>query len=231
MFHLRVAVSVHDAERPAATVLELAFGALCAVRGRAAQRLLVAKDESGVIVGCAGVEGALVEVSTGTVIRSAQADSLLYDEMALLSQADRASMRELYADGGVYALCQEVMPLTRLFDGYEAKALLANLAVSSAFRRTGLGSQLCDCCERAATEWGLSSLVLQVEESNQPAYQLYQRLGYDRIHTASEAQALRLFPGEDTFASRFLLADSDSLIKEVPTTLVMMGKTLKGGEE
>jgi RimJ/RimL family protein N-acetyltransferase len=66
----------------------------------------------------------------------------------------------------------------------------------------------------ARTEWGYPELYLYVEERNTPAVRLYRKLGYRPIWKDTTATALQ--PLEDELIG----------MKQVPTTLVCMRKTL-----
>ncbi|MFP4007500.1 MAG: GNAT family N-acetyltransferase [Spirulinaceae cyanobacterium] len=59
---------------------------------------------------------------------------------------------------------------------------LANLAVSPAYRRRGLASQLLKCCEPTAKQWGYREIYLHVLENNERAIALYRSCGY-RLHS------------------------------------------------
>nr|WP_277873882.1 GNAT family N-acetyltransferase [Pseudanabaena sp. FACHB-1998] len=56
-----------------------------------------------------------------------------------------------------------------------------NLAVHPQWRRRGVAKQLLLAAEQTVKQWGFSSLYMHVLESNQPARNLYDRLGY-RLH-------------------------------------------------
>lgn len=58
---------------------------------------------------------------------------------------------------------------------------MMNLAVSPEFRRQGIGEQLVNCLVEALRENGVKSLLLEVRFSNEPAKQLYQKLGFEIV--------------------------------------------------
>ena len=58
---------------------------------------------------------------------------------------------------------------------------LANLAITPALRRSGLGSHLLRQVMRVAKEGGVEKLFLEVRESNQAAIDLYHRFGFNDV--------------------------------------------------
>ncbi len=58
------------------------------------------------------------------------------------------------------------------------ESYIANVAVSSDFRRMGIASMLLDCAEEKVREKGCSFISLEVRVSNIPAINLYQKHGY-----------------------------------------------------
>lgn len=63
--------------------------------------------------------------------------------------------------------------------GLVGQLYLSNLAVRSAYRRTGVARQLLRACERIAHAGGFSELYLHVMEDNRAARQLYDQAGYE----------------------------------------------------
>lgn len=59
---------------------------------------------------------------------------------------------------------------------------IANLAVSPAYRRQGLASQLLKSCEPTVKQWGYREIYLHVLENNPSAIALYRSCGY-RLHS------------------------------------------------
>ncbi|UZQ54455.1 GNAT family N-acetyltransferase [Trichothermofontia sichuanensis B231] len=55
---------------------------------------------------------------------------------------------------------------------------LSNLAVRAPYRRRGAAQHLLQACEQVARDWGFADLYLHVLDNNQPAKQLYFKLGY-----------------------------------------------------
>ena len=62
-----------------------------------------------------------------------------------------------------------------------AVPLMANLAVARSARRRGVGKKLAVAAERHARDFGYSEIVLLVEEGNTPAQKLYKRMGYQPL--------------------------------------------------
>lgn len=58
---------------------------------------------------------------------------------------------------------------------------MMNLAVSRDFRRQGIGEQLVNSLTEALAEKGVKTLLLEVRISNEPAKQLYQKLGFEIV--------------------------------------------------
>ena len=55
---------------------------------------------------------------------------------------------------------------------------VSDVAVATPVRRRGVGQALLQHAERVARTWGKKALVLDVTAQNEPARQLYRRLGY-----------------------------------------------------
>lgn len=58
---------------------------------------------------------------------------------------------------------------------------MMNLAVSQSFRRQGIGERLVNCLTEALKEKGVKTLLLEVRVSNDPAKELYQKLGFEIV--------------------------------------------------
>ena len=58
---------------------------------------------------------------------------------------------------------------------------MMNLAVSPSFRRQGIGERLVNCLTEALKEKGVKTLLLEVRISNDPAKELYQKLGFEMV--------------------------------------------------
>ena len=109
------------------------------------------------------------------------------------NRAENALIVAEAADGSIAgAVGIEVQMLTKacLEDGAQLdyRPLLSNLAVDPAFRRRGLGKQLCRAAEREARGWGYKEVVLKVEDTNKGARKLYHGLGYRQTGIDREAE-------------------------------------------
>lgn len=58
---------------------------------------------------------------------------------------------------------------------------MMNLAVSPSFRRQGIGERLVNCLTEELKENGVKTLLLEVRISNEPAKELYQKLGFEIV--------------------------------------------------
>ena len=112
------------------------------------------------------------------------------------------------------------------FPEYTLVGLLTNLAVDPTNRRSGVGSDLCECCELGCAQWALPAVILQVEEPNRSARAFYKAVGFEEIFREDDATALRVRPGAATLASKLLLTDSDGLLEEVRLTVVTMANEI-----
>jgi ribosomal protein S18 acetylase RimI-like enzyme len=69
---------------------------------------------------------------------------------------------------------------------------ISNLAVRPDCRRQGVGQKLLLACEQVVAVWGFRDLHLHVLETNQPARELYSKVGY-RIQQADSFWSSTLF--------------------------------------
>lgn len=158
------------------------YGELVGTR-RLKSTLLLARDVGGDIIGCVGLEVAVVNWVDQCVLSRAQSESLFTAAMSALSARERNQYRKL----ALKDLADELLE-----PGYCVCPLLSNLAVSSRCRGTGIGRELCIKCETLARDWQYGGIVLQVEENNIPAVGLYSSLGYTEIFRNEGSSALRL---------------------------------------
>lgn len=92
--------------------------------------------------------------------------------------------------------------------------LMSNLAVSRKFRRRGLAEALVTSVEELVRdEWNYEECYLYVEERNQGAIRLYQKLGYKSLW-------------KDPYAET-LLPTLDGNLRNARTTIVCMRKSLR----
>ena len=74
----------------------------------------------------------------------------------------------------------------RLGRGLPKHAYLKNLFVDEGYRRRGIGGKLVQACAEEARRWDVCTLALEVENDNDQAARLYERLGFeDRASLAS----------------------------------------------
>ncbi|EKX33124.1 hypothetical protein GUITHDRAFT_58502, partial [Guillardia theta CCMP2712] len=59
--------------------------------------------------------------------------------------------------------------------------LLSNLAVAQEHRGKGVGKELIRECEAEVVRMGFTELLLKVDHTNEGAYRLYRRLGYEEM--------------------------------------------------
>lgn len=192
-----------EVSRLQTTDMEARYAELMGTR-RLRSRLHLARDSDGGIVGCVGVEAALIDPAAGVVLSRAQGENLINGELTSMGARERSQYRRLE----LTELVAELLP------EYKAFALLANLAVAPSTRRSGLARELCARCEEAGREWGFPAIFLQVEESNAAARGLYSSVGYQEVFRDEGAIAPRISPG------------AKELVRNERVTLLGMGKGL-----
>ena len=202
-------------------------------------RLVVAREPSGAIVGCAGIEAAFYEPN-GQVFRSDQADRLVRAELNAMEDDEAEEASKVYAKSGIGGLSRGIIreELTDFLvqpymKEFTTCSLLANVAVAPSFRRTGLGRALCDQCVLCTTEdWKIDEIALQVEEDNTAAITLYQTDGYKEVFRSPGARALRLQPSEPNVFGGLpgpfsaLAPENKKLLKEISSPTLTMSKKL-----
>jgi diamine N-acetyltransferase len=91
----------------------------------------------------------------------------------------------LPAFGRVWLLCEGDLPVGYIvltigfsleFHGHDA--FIDELYIDSAFRRRGFGRQAVTFVEKKAREMGVNAIHLEVDQGNDPAFELYRRAGY-----------------------------------------------------
>jgi len=204
-------------------------------------RLILAREPSGAIVGCVGIEAALFNPDSGLFFRGDQADKLVRTELDRMEadDADRASA--VYKERGIGGLAKGIIqqqfgdtlvqPDITMF---RACSVLENLVVAPSYRQSGLGRALCDETERVTTdEWKLDMIMLQVEDVNTAAITLYRNNGYEEVFRREEV-ALRLQPSAPSPFDNlpgpfsFLAPENEELLKEISSPTVTMYKLLEG---
>lgn len=190
--------------------------------------LIIGRDEpGGPIVGCVGIEASVYDTITGAVLRSEQADRLIRTEIDAMTDDESKAAEETFRSSGLGALAKFTLQrdaellVQKFAKSYEPYALLANLAISPAYRGKGLGTEFCDFAELYCQD--MADVLLQVEEVNGAAQKLYASCGYQPIFRTEGATALRLSPSK-SLMNAFLPIENEALLKEEPTTLVTMAK-------
>ena len=184
-------------------------------------RMLLAKDATtGGIVGCVGVEAAMLNPFAKQICTRVQSEALLRSELNAMSGEEFERYKGLPTARLAAALYPE----------FQTVGLLTNLAVSPTHRQEGLAKELCELCEQgAADEWGLPAVLLQVEAANAPGLALYQSRGYDELWRDEQAMAVRLTPGQRSLSRTLLLTphtvDAD-LLSEQQATVITMAKAV-----
>lgn len=165
--------------------MEQRYGQIMGKRRLQSQFFVAREPDTGKIVGCVGVEAAIVDPMLGKVFTRTEGESLIKTEFEVMSVRERPKYRRLH-----------IKELTEaFFPEYKVFGLLANLAVDKSTRGKGLARILCKKCEEKTAEWGLDAIVLQVEEANVAGRGLYQAVGYQDISTDEEATVIRVAPG------------------------------------
>ena len=67
-------------------------------------------------------------------------------------------------------------------DEYEVVPLMANLVVDQSLRRKGVGLALFEAAQAKCSEWGFDRLWLEVEASNAPARNFYEKVKTSYLH-------------------------------------------------
>jgi ribosomal protein S18 acetylase RimI-like enzyme len=102
--------------------------------------------------------------------------------------AARAALQQFFslpAFGGIWMLCQGNKPVGYIvltlgfsFEFHGHDAFIDELYVDAACRRRGFGRQAIAFVEKKAREMGVNAIHLEVDRGNDPAFELYQRAGY-----------------------------------------------------
>jgi ribosomal protein S18 acetylase RimI-like enzyme len=95
-----------------------------------------------------------------------------------LSLACRHSIREVYTWGELAKLIWRGMVLGHTREAEDDEFLVAHVAVFEQFRRKGIATALLEKASALAGEAGFDRVALEVEISNTPAIECYQRNGF-----------------------------------------------------
>lgn len=91
----------------------------------------------------------------------------------------------------------------RLGRGLPKHAYLKNLLVDPEYRKKGLGSKLVQACAKHAQSWDVATLALEVENKNEGAARLYEKLGFHERASLASLDSLWRF--ETLFYGRSVL--------------------------
>ena len=116
------------------------------------QLFVASDDKSGELVGCVGVEAAVVDFSRSVVLRRTRTP-----------------------------LVSELKPDGSLPDGMARRATCACHLVATDRRRQGIGSALFDRAVQHAATWGFSPLLMMVHEDDADARAFYERRGCTKV--------------------------------------------------
>ena len=98
----------------------------------------------------------------------------------------------------------------RLGRGLPKHAYLKNLFVDEAYRGRGIGGKLVAACADEARRWDVCTLALEVENDNDQAARLYERLGFEDRASLASFESLWRF--ETFFYGRSILwKDNDGV--------------------
>jgi ribosomal protein S18 acetylase RimI-like enzyme len=107
-----------------------------------------------------------------------------FDEAA--ARACLGKLRSLPAFGGVWMLCEGNKPVGYIiltvgfsFEFHGHDAFIDELYVDAAYRRRGYGRKAVAFIEEKARERGVNAIHLEVDHGNDPALELYRRIGYE----------------------------------------------------
>lgn len=101
----------------------------------------------------------------------------------LISPGANVHRLAIVAEGSLEQVADSRVPIQGILGFLIARLLtsdceLENIAVSPAVRRRGIGRQLLECLNRAASEANCESVFLEFRESNQTARAFYERVGF-----------------------------------------------------
>jgi ribosomal protein S18 acetylase RimI-like enzyme len=108
---------------------------------------------------------------------------ILFDEA--VARATFQRFLSLPAFGRVWLLCEGNIPVGYIvltigfsFEFHGHDAFIDELYVDAAYRRRGHGRKAVTLLEEKAREMGVNAIHLEVDRGNDPALELYRRIGY-----------------------------------------------------
>ncbi len=167
-------------------------------------------NDAAEVLALVGCEVAVVNLAEQKVLPRREGEALFRSRLTAMGARQRNEMRNAPLD----ELSRAVLP-----EAHQLFAVLSNLAVTRSHRRRGLARALCSEVEAVAAQWRSAGelLLLQVEEANMPARELYERLGFEEQWADEDATATRIAIDDDGTPS----------LMTVPTTLICMGKPIQ----
>jgi ribosomal protein S18 acetylase RimI-like enzyme len=107
-----------------------------------------------------------------------------FDEAAARTSLEK--FRELPAFGAIWILCEGPKPIGYIiltigfsFEFHGHDAFIDELYIDADYRRRGYGRQAVAFLEKRAREMGVNAVHLEVDRGNDPAFELYRRVGYE----------------------------------------------------
>jgi ribosomal-protein-alanine N-acetyltransferase len=92
----------------------------------------------------------------------------------------RPSLAENDVSPGTFLDTQALWAYCILYPAIDELHLL-NITVSPKLRKLGLGARMMEAIEGVAARQKMPRIILEVRPTNEPAYALYQKLGYEQI--------------------------------------------------
>mmetsp|Transcript_11830 Transcript_11830/g.36075 ORF Transcript_11830/g.36075 Transcript_11830/m.36075 type:complete len:316 (-) Transcript_11830:81-1028(-) len=183
--------------RKQAEDLSARYGRLMGKR-RLSSSFFIARNASGEVEGCVGVEVAVVRHRGGDqgfdVLSRDAGEQLFSSTMASMPAPTRNALRKAPLAG----VATTVFGTREQSTGeiFSLHPVLSNLAVSPKARGSGLGYKLCKTCEDEVRSWNdgmFKDIWLIVEDLNEPAKNLYEdKLHYKRLWKDESAEAVRI---------------------------------------
>jgi ribosomal protein S18 acetylase RimI-like enzyme len=109
---------------------------------------------------------------------------ILFDESA--ARTTFRKFLSLPAFGRVWLLCEGSLPVGYIvltigfsFEFHGHDGFIDELYIDANFRRRGYGKRAVTFLEEKAREMGVNAIHLEVDQGNDPAFELYRRTGYE----------------------------------------------------